>query len=103
MNLIKKNKSFALRLRPKMNYRIEKLIETGSGQEENKLIISGGYGREFTNYFNFFSYESYLFNTITKLIESKELHARRLIKLTKPIPVNRVGKFYMVTNSQNIQ
>ena len=31
MNLMKKNTSFALRLRPKMNYRIERFVETGNG------------------------------------------------------------------------
>jgi len=42
---MKKNTSFALRLRPKMNYRIERFIESGNGSEETKLIISGGFGR----------------------------------------------------------
>ena len=28
---MKKNTSFALRLRPKMNYRIERFIESGNG------------------------------------------------------------------------
>jgi hypothetical protein len=105
MSLVKKNTSFATRLRPKMHYRIERYVgdANSSSSEEVKLIISGGYGREFTNFFNFFSFDSYLFNTNSKLIEAKEIHQRRLIKLPKPIQVNRVGKFYMISNNQNIQ
>lgn len=37
------------------------------------------------------------------MIEGREVHQRRLVRLVRPIQVNRVGKFYMITNSQNIQ
>lgn len=41
-------------LKPKMNYRIEKSSRTS--EEGGSILLSGGYGRSFTNFHSLFSY-----------------------------------------------
>lgn len=41
-----------VKIRPKLNYVVDQ-------KDETTLVISGGHGREFTNFFNIFSYHSY--------------------------------------------
>lgn len=46
------------KLRPKANYSVKKISD--------KLVsLEGGYGREFTNYYNVYSYNRYIFNLQT--------------------------------------
>lgn len=50
------------KLRPKANYRVQKVSD--------KLIsLEGGYGREFTNYYNVYSYNRYIFNLQTHYLQ----------------------------------
>jgi hypothetical protein len=44
-------------LKPKMNYRIEKSVKTS--EEGGIILLSGGYGRSFTNFHTLFSSENY--------------------------------------------
>jgi hypothetical protein len=44
-------------LKPKMNYRIEKSARTS--EEGGSILLSGGFGRSFTNFHTLFSYENY--------------------------------------------
>lgn len=44
-------------LKPKMLYRVEKSVRTGD--EGGSVMLSGGYGRAFTNFHSLFSQEGY--------------------------------------------
>lgn len=43
-------------LKPKMNYRVEKNSKVDDGIS---VILSGGYGRSYTNFHSLLSYENY--------------------------------------------
>ena len=72
-----------VQLRPKMNYVVEE-------REPGILCIRGGYGREFTNFYNIYSYTQYLFrlDTHETLFEKT---SRQISTLTHPMRTSKPG------------
>lgn len=77
----------SVKIRPKLNYVVDQ-------KDENTLVISGGHGREFTNFFNVFSYHTYEFNFRTFAITVKKT-PRKVIQLPKPMFTRKEGRFDM--------
>jgi hypothetical protein len=82
-------------LKPKMNYRIEKSSRTA--EEGGSILLSGGYGRAFTNFHTLFSLESYsVANELDGLkITRIEQKCARLTRLGQPLTVAAVGRFFV--------
>ena len=68
------------------------------------IRISGGYGRENTNNFNMFSYDTYEIDSlhcVPKKIVDPKLQ-RRIAKLNKPFEIEKNGRYPCIINVQNI-
>ena len=68
------------------------------------IRISGGYGRENTNNFSMFSYDTYELDSlhcIPKKVSDPKVQ-RRIPKFNKPFEITQNGKFNCIINLQNI-
>lgn len=72
-------------MRPKANYIVKRI-------GDDKLVIKGGYGRQFTNFYNVYSYMRYIFDTNSNTLTVQKTK-RHINSLQSPIENKKQGLF----------